>query len=369
MTAASAEDRALIRDSARGFLADHATGAAVRRWMATDLGYDADVWRQVAGELGWPGVPMPEEHGGLGLGLAETALLMEEMGAAVFCSPFFATVCLAGTALRLGGSDVQKEEYLSAIALGELTATLAAGEGDHGVTLTCKKNGGDFVLNGTKRFVVDGHSAGLVVAAANGAAGVSLFAVAGDDENLVRVVRPTLDQTRRLADLTFVDVRVPASALIGGEGQGGPILARTFDEAATALAAEQAGGARRCLELTVDYIKERVQFGRPIGSFQAIKHRCADMMVRVESALAAANAAALAGDAGDEDFPLYAAMAKAYCSEAYFACAGEAIQLHGGVGFTWEYDPHLYFKRARASSELLGNARFHRERIASGLGL
>jgi alkylation response protein AidB-like acyl-CoA dehydrogenase len=264
---------------------------------------------------------------------------------------------------------MQQEEYLPAIALGELTATLAASEGEHGVTLTYARDGGDFVLNGAKRFVVDGHSAGLIIAAANGLAGISLFAVPGEDDNLVRAVQPTLDQTRRQADLTFVDLRVPASALIGEEGQGAPILARVLDEAAVALAAEQAGGARHCLELTVDYIKERVQFGRAIGSFQAIKHRCADMMAKVESALAAANAAALAGDAGDVDFPLYAAMAKAYCSEAYFACAGEAIQLHGGVGFTWEYDPHLFFKRARASAEMLGNARFHRERIAAGLGL
>ncbi len=369
MPSASAEDRALIRDSARAFLGDNATSANVRRWMATDLGYDPAIWRRVAEELGWPGVPVAEDYGGLGLGLAETALLMEEMGAAVFCSPFFATVCLAATALRLGGSDLQKEEYLPSIALGELTATLAASEGKQGVTLSCRREGDVFVLDGTKRFVVDGHSAGLVIAAACGPAGVSLFAVPGYAEGLSSTLLPTLDQTRRQADLAFADVRVPASALIGEEGQGAPVLTRVLDEAATALAAEQAGGARRCLELTLAYIKERVQFGRTVGSFQAIKHRCADMMVKVESAIAAANNAAAAADAGDPDFPLYAAMAKAYCSEAYFACAGEAIQLHGGVGFTWEYDPHLFFKRARASAEMLGNARYHRERIAEGLGL
>jgi alkylation response protein AidB-like acyl-CoA dehydrogenase len=348
----------MIREQARGFLADAATGANTRKWMATELGYDEDVWARVAGELGWSGVPLGEDYGGLGLGLGETALLMEEMGAASFCSPFFATVCLAGAAVRLGGGEAQKAEILPAIAAGELTAALAASEGPAGVA----------------RLVVDGKSADLLVVAArrvgdDSGSGISLFAVFGDSPGITRTPLPTLDQTRRQADIVFTDVRVAADSLLGDEGDGAAILARVLDEGATALAAEQAGGARRCLELTVDYIKERAQFGRAIGSFQAIKHRCADMMVQVESALAAARAAADAADAGDADFPMLASMAKAYCSDAFFACAGEAIQLHGGVGFTWEYDPHLFLKRARASAEMLGNARYHRERIAVGLGL
>jgi alkylation response protein AidB-like acyl-CoA dehydrogenase len=369
VTSASAEDRAMIRDQARGFLADAAKPADTRRWMATDLGYDEAVWARVAGELGWPGVPLAEEYGGLGLGLGETALLMEEMGAAVFCSPFLATVCLAGAAIRLGGNDAQKAEILPAIAAGEMTAALVRAEN---AAIAYRGNGDSYVLNGTSRFVVDGHSADLLVVAArpaDGGSGISLFAVFGDSPGVVRKALPTLDQTRRQAEVTFTDVLVAADGLMGREGAAGPILSRVLDEGATALAAEQAGGARRCLELTVDYIKERVQFGRALGSFQAIKHRCADMMVRVESALAAARAAADAADAGDADFPMLASMAKATCSDAYFACAGEAIQLHGGVGFTWEYEPHLFFKRARASAEMLGNATYHRERIAVGLGL
>jgi alkylation response protein AidB-like acyl-CoA dehydrogenase len=364
----------MIREQARGFLADAATGANTRKWMATELGYDEDVWARVAGELGWSGVPLGEDYGGLGLGLGETALLMEEMGAASFCSPFFATVCLAGAAVRLGGGEAQKAEILPAIAAGELTAALAASEGPAGVALNYRRDGDSYVLNGVKRLVVDGKSADLLVVAArrvgdDSGSGISLFAVFGDSFGITRTPLPTLDQTRRQADIVFTDVRVAADSLLGDEGDGAAILARVLDEGATALAAEQAGGARRCLELTVDYIKERAQFGRAIGSFQAIKHRCADMMVQVESALAAARAAADAADAGDADFPMLASMAKAYCSDAFFACAGEAIQLHGGVGFTWEYDPHLFLKRARASAEMLGNARYHRERIAVGLGL
>lgn len=379
MAAASAEDRVLIRESARSFLADHSTSANVRRWMATDLGYDRTLWERVAGELGWPGVPIAEEQGGLGLGWSEIALLMEEMGARLFCSPFFATVCLAGTAIRLGGSNAQKSEWLPAIADGSLTAALAAterggGNDGGGIAAKARRDGDGFVLDGVKRFVIDGYSADLLIVAARkpgseGESAVSLFGIPAETAGISRSPLPTLDQTRRQAEVVLTDVKVPDTALIGAEGEGWSILARTLDLGAVALAAEQAGGARRCLELTVDYVKERVQFGRPIGSFQAIKHRCADMMVQVESALNAAHHAAAAADAGDADFPLLAAMAKAYCSDAFFACAADSIQLHGGVGFTWEYDPHLYFKRARASAQLLGDSRAHRERIAIGLGL
>ncbi len=344
--------------------------------MATDLGYDREIWGRVAGELGWPAVPVDEDHGGLGLGLSETALLMEEMGASLLCSPFFATVCLAVPAIGLAGSEEQKGAYLPAIAAGELTATLALTEKTGRIDAASIQaeaipDGDSFILNGAKRLVVDGHSADLLIVAARrpgstGENGVGLFAVSGDAEGLSRQALPTLDQTRRLADVTLADVR---GTLIGDAGNGWSIIATVIDRAITALAAEQAGGAQRVLKLTVDYIQERVQFGRAIGSFQAIKHRCADMMLKVESALAAANCAAQAADAGDADFPMLAAMAKAYCSDAYFACASEAIQLHGGVGFTWEYDPHLYFKRARASAAMLGTADYHRERIAVGLGL
>jgi alkylation response protein AidB-like acyl-CoA dehydrogenase len=373
MASASPEDRALIRDSARAFLADNSPSAAVRRSMETELGYDPALWERVAGELAWQGVAIDEAHGGLGLGWGELAILMEEMGASLFCSPFLATICLAGAVIREGASEAQKSEWLPAMASGALTAALAYAEpGRNEIAAEARADGDSFVLKGTKRYVVDGQSAGMLIVAARkpgseGEAGIGLFAVPGETKGVMRKGLPTLDQTRRQAEVAFNDVRVSRDALIGEMDAGWRILSRALDLGAVALAAEQAGGARRCLELTVDYVKERVQFGRPIGSFQAIKHRCADMMVQVESAANAARYAAEAADAGDAEFPLLASMAKAYCSDAFYACAADTIQLHGGVGFTWEYDPHLYFKRARASASLLGDANYHRERIAAGV--
>ncbi|HLG88711.1 MAG TPA: acyl-CoA dehydrogenase family protein [Alphaproteobacteria bacterium] len=373
MASASSEDRALIRESARAFLADNSPSAAVRKSMETEHGYDPALWERVAGELAWQGVAIDEAHGGLGLGWGELAILMEEMGASLFCSPFLATICLAGAVIREGGSDAQKSQWLPTIASGTLTAALAYAEpGTNDIRTEARTDGDSFVLHGTKRYVVDGQSAGLLIVAARkpgstGQSGVGLFALPPDTKGVGRKALPTLDQTRRQAEVTLNGVRVSRDALIGEMGGGWQILSRALDLGAVALAAEQAGGARRCLELTVDYVKERVQFGRPIGSFQAIKHRCADMMVQVESAANAARYAADAADAGDAEFPLLASMAKAYCSDAFYACAADTIQLHGGVGFTWEYDPHLYFKRARASASLLGDANYHRERIAAGI--
>lgn len=379
MAVSSSEDRALIRDAAKAFLADQSASADVRRGMVMDAGYDPALWAKVAGELGWPGLLVPEDHGGLGLGAADLAVLMEEAGAAMFCAPFFATTCLATRALVLAGTAAQQAQWLPQLADGSLTAALAVAEtgGGHDLAeVACKarKDGAHYVLSGTKRYVVDGASAGLLIVAArrsgtSGATGISLFALPADTPGLVRKALPTLDQTRRLAEITLANVQVPADTLMGEEGNAGPGLARTLDLGITALAAEQAGGARRCLDLTVAYLKERVQFGKPLGTLQALKHRCADMMVQVESALIAAQRAAEAADAGDADFPLLASLAKVYCSEAFYAVAADTIQLHGGMGFTWETDPHLYFKRARASAALFGDARYHRERIASGLGL
>jgi alkylation response protein AidB-like acyl-CoA dehydrogenase len=379
MVSSSSEDRALIRDAAKGFLADQSTGADVRRVMAMDAGYDPAQWQKVAAELGWPGLLIPEAHGGLALGAADLAVLIEEMGAAMFCAPFFATSCLATPALVSMGTDALQAQWLPQLADGSVTAALAVAEtgGGHDLAdINCKarKDGANYVLSGTKRYVIDGASAGLLIVAArrpgtSGAAGISLFALPADTPGITRKALATLDQTRRLAEITFANAQVPADTLMGEEGHAGPALTRVLDFAITALAAEQAGGARRCLDLTVAYLKERVQFGKPLGTLQALKHRCADMMVQVESALVAAQRAADAADANDPEFPMLASLAKAYCSEAFYAVAADTIQLHGGMGFTWETDPHLYFKRARASAAILGDARYHRERIASGLGL
>jgi len=234
--------------------------------------------------------------------------------------------------------------------------------------------GGDVVLSGRKSFVVDGHSADLVLIAARapasqGTAGIDLYLVPASTPGFTPRVLGTMDETRRLAEITLDDVRVPRTARLGAGAAGWDTLATTLALATVALAAEQVGGAERCVELAVAYAGERVQFGRPIGSFQAIKHKCADMLVRVEAARSASYYAACTADECGPELAIAASLAKAYCSDAYFRCAADCLQIHGGVGFTWEYDVHLYFKRAQSSGALLGDAAHHRELVARHLAL
>ena len=375
------EEQEELRESARSFLADHSASEHVRRAMESELGYDPEVWKRVGAELGWPAIVVPEAYGGLGLGAVELTALLEVMGESLFCAPFFASVCLGARALLLAGSEAQKQEHLPGLAEGHSIATLAWMESDAGLEASAIETvvtpeGDDLVLHGHKRFVLDGHSADLVVVAARAKGsseeeGVSLILVPGSARGLERRALPTLDQTRRLAALELRGVRVPAAARLGAEGAGWPALQRTLDLGAVALAAEQLGGAQRCLDLSVAYAKERVQFGRPIGSFQAIQHKCADMMLAVEGARSAAyTAACLAGETETSDALARAAsLAKATASEAFFRCAADAIQIHGGVGFTWEYDVHLYFKRAKSTETFLGSPAYHRERLAGRIGL
>jgi alkylation response protein AidB-like acyl-CoA dehydrogenase len=379
MNFAFTEEQEELRSAARAFLGDHSTSEHVRRAMESDLGHDPATWKRIGAELGWTSVIVPEEYGGIGLGFVELVALMEVTGEFLLCAPFFSTVCLGANALLEAGDEGQKQEHLPGIAEGQTLATLAFTEPNGrwdvgGIACTARRDGDDYVLQGTKRYVIDGHCADLVVVAARSSGssdeeGISLFAVSGNAPGLVRRPLPTMDMTRRQAELVFDGVRVPRAALLGEEGGGAGALCRTLDRASVALAAEQVGGAQRCLDLTVEYAKERVQFGRAIGSFQAIKHKCADMMVRVESARSAAYYAGCVAAQDPDALPLAASLAKAWCSDAYFQCAAEALQIFGGVGFTWEYDPHLYFKRAKSSETLLGDAAHHRERVAQGLGL
>ncbi len=379
MNFAFSEEQEELRASARAFLADHSGSEAIRRAMADERGHDPEVWKRIAAELGWPAVTIPEEHGGLGLGFVELAALLEVMGEHLLCAPFFSSVCLGAEALLAAGSPDQRDEHLPGIAEGRTLTTLAHAEPEgrwdtDGIACEARRDGGDYVLSGSKGFVLDGAGADLLVVAARqpgsaGDAGLSLFAVPGDAAGLERRALPTMDQTRRLAEIELRDVRVPAEARLGAEGEAAPALARILDRAAVALAAEQVGGAQRCLDLSVEYAKERVQFGRPVGSFQSIKHKCADMMVAVESARSGAYYAACVAAEDSEELPLVAPLAKASASEAFFRCAAEAIQIHGGVGFTWEYDVHLYFKRARSTEVFLGDPAHHRELLARRLGI
>jgi alkylation response protein AidB-like acyl-CoA dehydrogenase len=373
------EDQDELRRAARRFLEVASSEERVRAAMDTEQGYDSATWEQLSEELAWTALTIPEEYGGLGMSYLDLHPLMEEMGRALLCSPFFSTVCLGANALLLGGTESQKERYLPGIAAGETTATLAYGEKNNqmsaeGVEATYSRSAAGYILRGAKSYVLDGHTADLLVVAARtedskGSEGVSLFLVPGDAEGLKRSWLPTMDQTRRLASLDLGDVVVAHDALLGEEGRGWPLVERTLDLARIALAAEQVGAAEMCLDMAVEYAKVRRQFGRPIGSFQAIKHRCADMLMMVESARSAAfYASALAGQ-GETDLAEAASSAKAFCSDTFFYCAAENIQVHGGIGFTWEHAAHMYFKRAKSTEALFGDPSFHRERFAKCMGL
>ena len=371
MNFAFSEEQEELRKSVRRFLEDKSSETEVRRLMETEEGYDKAVWDQMANQLGLQGLHIPEEYGGSGFSYVELVVVLEEMGRALLAAPYFSTVALAANALLSTDDDAAKKELLPGIASGETIATLAITE-DNGrwdldaIELEATKSGDGYSLTGHKMFVLDGHTANLIIVAAKAGGGVSLFAVDGDASGLTRTPLATMDQTRKQARLEFANT--PAR-LIGTEGGAEAALTKTLDLAAVALAAEQVGGAQKCLEMSVEYAKVRVQFGRPIGSFQAIKHKCADMLLEVESAKSAAYYAGWAAADDTDELGQVACLAKAYCSEAYFHAAAENIQIHGGIGFTWEHPAHLYFKRAKSSELLLGDPAYHREMLAQRIGL
>ncbi|MEV7038488.1 acyl-CoA dehydrogenase family protein [Amycolatopsis sp. NPDC051061] len=343
------EEQEELRALVRRFLTDR---AAVRTWMESEEGHDPVLWRRMADELGLHGVAVPEEYGGSGGGPVELGIVLEELGRVLLPSPFFATVALAGQALTAAGDDAAKSRWLPGIADGSLTATLAVAEesGRPDDIATTATNG---TLSGTKMFVVDGHTADLLLVVAR----TGLFAVEGSAPGVSRTRLETLDPTRRLARIDFADA--PAVRI----GDSPPHKA--LDLAVVALAAEQVGGAQACLDMAVGYAKVRVQFGRPIGTFQAIKHKCADVLLAVEAARSAAYHAASAGD----ELPVAARVAGAYCSAAYTHAAKENIQIHGGIGYTWEHDAHLHLRRAKSSEQLFGAPAAHRARLADLVGI
>jgi alkylation response protein AidB-like acyl-CoA dehydrogenase len=359
-----------LRHSLRRFLVDRSGSAEVRRLMATPAGFDAEVWRLMADQLGLQGLAIPEEYGGAGFGAVELGIVFEEMGRALLVAPFFATVGLAVPLLLQLGDEAANKEWLPQIADGSLVATVAVTEPDGNwdlgaVTTAADRTADGHVLSGSKMFVVDGGLAQLILVVARTADGLGVFAVDAGAAGLTRSPLDTLDQTRKLARLDLDGV--PARRV--GAGDASAPVAAALDRALTCLASEQVGGADRCLEMAVDYAKVRVQFGRPIGSFQAIKHKCADMLLEVESAKSAAYYAAWSVATDSPEVPVAAALAKAYCSTAYYNTAAENIQIHGGIGFTWEHDAHLYFKRAKSSQLLFGDPHLHRARLADLVGI
>ena len=364
MNFALSPEQEQLKADARRFLAAASSPRRVREVSGEDRGFDEGAWSRVAGELGWTALAIPEAYGGFGFGAQETALVMEEMGRALFPSPFLPSVCLAAPAILVAGTEEQKKEHLARIA-GGAAYSLAISGGP----ARARPTTGGYLLSSAELRVLSGHVAdAIVVPASHEDGALSLFVVPG--EGLARSRLPTMDMTRAVAHIRLEGLRVPESARLGGPAASA--VAAAHDFAKIALAAEQVGGAERCLEMAVDYAKVRTQFGRAIGSFQAIKHKLAEMLLDVETARSAAYHAAcvLAREPRDAgEVSAAASLAHAYCSEAFFRCASECIQVHGGIGFTWEHDAHLFFKRARASEALFATPAEDRERIAARMGL
>ncbi len=367
------DEQEQFRETLRRFLKDKSPVTEVRRLMETDEGYDPAVWRALSNDLALPGIHIPAEYGGAGFGMVELCIVMEELGRALLCAPYFSTVVLAANAIINGASESQKQELLPALADGSRLATLAVTEpnGDwetSKIVLSATAHDGGYRLNGTKSYVLDGHIAELVVVPARIAdtGTIALFTVDRGTDGIERHLLKSMDPTRKIAHLDFHNAR---AQLLGSTNEGHKALDRTLGQAATALASEMIGGAQALFDSTIEYVKMRVQFGRTIGSFQAIKHRCADLLLELELAKSAAYYAAQAAGANDPEWPALASMAKAAASEAYLRAAIEAIQFRGGIGFTWDNDTHLWFKRAKSSEVFLGQPGYHRELMMQRLGV
>jgi len=371
MDFAFSDEQDELRRTVRAFLADTSPGTETRRLMETPEGFDRALWSRMGTELGLQGLAVPEEYGGAGCGPVEAGVVMEEMGRALLCAPFLSSAVLATTTLLRCDDEDARKRLLPGLASGELVGTLALTEDSArwdatGVLLNAHQSEGCWLLTGHKMFVLDGATADVVLTVARTDDGIGVFRVDGDASGLARTAVPTMDPTRRQARLDYHDV--PATRL-RTHGDGWDLVSEVLDRAAVALAAEQVGVASRALDMAVEYAKVRHQFGRPIGSFQAVKHLLADVLLEVESARAAAHFALLAAEGEDPELPAVSSLAKAFCSDACLQATEQNIQVHGGIGFTWEHPAHLYLKRAKTSQLLFGDPAFHRELLARRIGL
>ncbi|MCV7344772.1 acyl-CoA dehydrogenase family protein [Mycolicibacterium rhodesiae] len=358
MSALTTEQRDLA-EAVTDLMAKRSPEAEVRRLMATDSGYDPEVWAELAA-MGLLGLAIPEEFGGSGAGAVEVGLVMEAMGRALLCAPYLSTAVLTTQLLAALGDSDEQADVLPRIAAGELITTVAFAEAGSArpplaSTTMARADGAEWRLSGSKTYVLDATSAGRIYVLA----GDGVFAVEAGAPGLEVTVLSTVDQTRKLGAVVLNDT--PAR-LVGAAGSGAAALGHALDLVSVALLGEQAGGAMCAMRMAADYAKTRFQFGRAIGSFQAIKHMCADMLLEAESALSAARHVAAAFDAGDDSRFADLAVAQAYCSEAFVTVAANSIQVHGGIGFTWEHPAHLYLRRARTDAELFGDPAWHRER-------
>jgi alkylation response protein AidB-like acyl-CoA dehydrogenase len=370
------DEQEQFRSAVRRFLNDKSPTTEVRRVMATAEGYDPAVWRQLSEELALPGIHVAEQYGGAGFGMVELCIVTEELGRALLCAPYFSTAVLAANAVLSAGTEAQKSALLPEIAKGARLATLAVTEPDGnwdpaGIKVVATPDSYGYRLDGVKSFVVDGHVAELLIVAARapnttGLDGLALFTLDANAGGVERRLLESMDPTRKIARIDF---RGAHANLLGSLDNGAEPILRTLDRAAIALANEMVGGAQALLDSAVSYAKLRVQFGRTIGSFQAIKHKLADMLLDLELAKSAAYYAAQAAAAGDPEWPALASLAKAAASETYLHTAAECIQIHGGIGFTWDNDTHLWFKRAKSSELFLGQPSYHRELLMQRWGV
>ena len=369
---AATEEQRLLRDTARAFLAERMTPEAVRAEMEGPGGFDRDLWRACA-DLGWQSLAIPEEHGGAGYGYAELSVVLEELGRVVYPGPFVPSAVMVTDVLVTAGSTDQKERHLPGLASGDLVATVALFDRPRAVSADdvaagARPDGEGWVIHGTRTNVPFGDSADLFLVAAATSDGPGLFLIPADADGLEVTPTTTLDATRRQATLGLDGIRVGADAVVGAPGAAAGVIDRMLRVASMALALDQVGVAQWCLDTSVDYAKTRYQFGRAIGSFQAVKHKCADMLVAVEHARSAAYYAARVADDPTE-FEIAAPLAKSVCSEAATSASAETIQILGGIGFTWEHDAHLYFKRAKTTALMFGDVRHQRRLLGAALGL
>ncbi len=359
------ETQQTLKNTVRKFLAAECPMAEVRRLIDTDTAHDPALWRKMA-DQGWTGMLIPEQYGGFGMGMLEMAAALEEMGRALLPGAFFNTVLMAGSLIQSAGSEAQKQKYLAPIARGEATAAVAFLEESGAMTpdalrMQARKSGSGYTLDGTKLLVLSASVADILVVVAKLDGEPALFLVPAKSAGLRINPMSSIDLTRKAYEVVFNGV---AAELLASGAAALTALDRARAIATVGLVAEMTGGMQRLLEITVEYAKTRKQFGRPIGQFQAVQHQCADMLVFTESSRSAAYYAAYAIEEGIPEARLAVSVAKAYASDAYREVGNRAIQVHGGMGFTWENDSHLYYRRAKVSELMFGDATFHREQIA-----
>jgi alkylation response protein AidB-like acyl-CoA dehydrogenase len=372
------EEQTMLRDAAKSWTSEKSPVTAFRalRDSGNEDGFDRKAWTEMV-EMGWAGIIVPEAHGGVGLDYLTLGLVLEETGRTLTASPLFSTALVATTALLLGGSDAQKYEWLPKFASGEALGALAVDEGPHHapekIALEAKKAGSGFVLNGKKTFVLEGGTADVLIVAARTSGkpgdtnGITLFLVPGDAAGVSRQALKTVD-SRGVANIAFANVEVPGDAVLGTVGQGFAVLDAVLDRARAGLAAEMLGAAAQSFDVTLDYLKTRIQFGQVIGTFQALQHRAAKMYTDQELTRSCVEAALAAIDSQANDVPALCSLAKAKASELAHLVSNEMVQMHGGIGMTDAHDAGLYLKRARAAEAAFGGASYHRDRYAKLMG-